>query len=218
MVKGYTARVISALHLPINLRQALSTIVQKKGRLAMTVITLTLAVAAFMGVYAVFDSLNKVIGNIYDAYGYEIQVIPAELEEYTKIKALILNASPDIQDVYPGVGISLQVEGYKDPQLGTNQLGVTGLDPSTSTFAFNLKEGTGWKDDPNRPGSSLRVVLADKLGKKLGDKLKVSVGGKPSELEIIGIDRFSFDSAWMEWHALAKSGRLKLKCSHAKRI
>jgi putative ABC transport system permease protein len=206
--KGYTARLIGALHLPINLRQALSTIVQKKGRLSMTVITLTLAVASFMGVYAVFDSLNKAIGNIYDAFGYEIQVTPAELEEYTRIKGLILNASAEIQDVYPAVGISLQVEGYKDPQLGTNQLSITGLDPSTPTFAFNLKEGTGWKDDPNRPGIIITSSLADKLGKKLGDKLRVSVGGKPSELDIIGIDRFGFDGAWMEWHALASLGGL----------
>jgi putative ABC transport system permease protein len=206
--KGYTARMIGALHLPINLRQALSTIVQKKGRLAMTVITLTLAVAAFMGVYAMFDSLNKVIGNIYDAYGYEIQVTPAELEDYTRIKGLILNASTEILDVYPGIGISLQVEGYKEPQFGSNQLGVSGLDPSTPTFKFDLKEGTGWKDDPNRPGIIITKSLADTLGKKLGDKLKVSVGGKPSELEIIGIDKFGFDAAWMEWHALANLGGL----------
>jgi putative ABC transport system permease protein len=206
--KGYTARVISALHLPINLRQALSTVVQKKGRLAMTVITLTLAVAAFMGVYAMFDSLNKVIGNIYDAYGYEIQVTPAELEDYTRIKGLILNASSEIQDVYPGIGISLQVEGYKEPQFGSNQLGVSGIDPSSPTFKFDLKEGTGWKDDPNRSGIVITGSLADTLHKKVGDKLKVSVGGNASELEIIGIDRFSFDAAWMEWHALAKLGGL----------
>jgi len=206
--KGFTARIIGALHLPINLRQALSTIVQKKGRLAMTVITLTLAVGSFMGVYAVFDSLNQTIGNIYDAYGYEIQVTPAELEDYARLKSLILIASTDVEDVYPGVGISLQVEGYKDPQLGTNQLSMLGLDPSTTTFKFNLKEGTGWKDDPHRPGIIITSSLADKLGKKLGDKLKVSVGGKPSELDIIGIDQFSFDSAWMEWRALASLGGL----------
>jgi ABC-type antimicrobial peptide transport system permease subunit len=116
---------------------------------------------------------------------------------------LILNASPEVQDVYPGVGLSLQVEGYKEPQLGTNQLGVTGLDPSTPTFAMNLQSGTGWKDNPTRPGLVITSSLADKLGKKVGDKLVVTAAGKTSELEIIGIDRFSFDGAYMEWHALA---------------
>lgn len=198
-----TARVISALHLPINLRQALSNILQKKGRLAMTVITLTLAVAAFMGVYAVFDSLNKVIATIYDAYGYEIQVTPAELQNFDQIKSLIHNASPEVQDVYPGVGVSLPVEGYKETVFGTNQLGITGLDPSTLTFAMNLISGTGWKDNPNRAGIVITNSLADKLGKKLGDKLVVTTAGKTSEIEIIGIDRFSFDAAFMEWRALA---------------
>ena len=201
---GRTARTISALHLPINLRQALSNILQRKGRLTMTVITLTLAVGSFMGVTAVFESLNKVIGNIYDAYGYEIQVTPAELQDYATIRSLILNASPEVQDVYPGVGLSLEVEGYTEPQLGTNQLGITGLDPSTSTFTFNLLSGTGWKDDPTRPGIVITKSLADKLGKKIGDKLVVTAGGKTTELEIIGIDRFTFDGAFMEWHALAK--------------
>jgi putative ABC transport system permease protein len=205
---GRTARMINALHLPINLRQALSNIMQRKGRLAMTVITLTLAVASFMGVYAVFDSLNKVIGSIYDSFGYEIQVTPAELEDFTPMKNIILNASPEIADVYPGVGISLEVEGYREPQLGTNQLSVTGLDPSTPTFEFDLKAGTGWKDDPTRQGIVITSSVADTLGKKVGDKLKVSVGGKTTELEIIGIDRFTFDGAYMEWHALAGMGGL----------
>jgi putative ABC transport system permease protein len=200
---GRTARLIAALHLPINLRQALSNILQKKGRLAMTVITLSLAVAAFMGVYAVFDSLNKVIANIYDAYGYEIQVTPSELQNFDQIKSLILNASPEVQDVYPGVGVSLPVEGYKETTFGTNQLGITGLDPSTPTFAMNLISGTGWKDNPNRTGIVITSSLADKLGKKVGDKLLVTTAGKTSEIEIIGIDRFSFDAAFMEWHALA---------------
>jgi putative ABC transport system permease protein len=201
---GRTARVVSALHLPINLRQALSNILQKKGRLTMTITTLTLAAAAFMGVYAVFSSLSKVINSIYDAFGYQIQVSPAELQDYNQIKALILNNVPDVQDVYPGVGISLEVEGYKDQQLGANQLGITGLDPSTPTFAFNLKAGTGWKDDPNRPGIIITSSVADKLGKKVGDKLAVTVAGKTTQLDIIGIDKFTFDAAFMEWQSLAR--------------
>ena len=203
---GLTARIVSSLHLPINLRQALSNIMQKKGRLTMTVITLTLAAAAFMGVFAVFASLNHVINSIYDSYGYEIQVSPADLQDFNQIKSIIVTNVPDVQDVYPGLGLSLAVQGYKDPQFGGDQLSVTGLDPSTPTFTFNLVSGNGWKNDPNNPGIVITRSLADKLNKKVGDKLVVMMGGKSSELDVIGIDAFTFDAAFMEWHALASLG------------
>jgi ABC-type lipoprotein release transport system permease subunit len=196
--------------LPINFRQALSNVVQKKGRLALTIVTLTLAVSAFMGVYAVFDNLNKVLGGIYDAYGFEIQVTPAQLQNFDQIKALLQSNVSGIQDVYPAVGLSIPVEGYKDTQLGTNQLGVLGIDPRTDAFKLNLQAGTAWKDNPERPGIVITSSVADKLKKKLGDKLVVLFGGKKTELEIIGIDRFAFDQAFMEWHALARLGSIGL--------
>ncbi len=70
--KGLTARIISALPLPVNIRQALSNVAQKKGRLLLTVITLTLAAAAFMGVFAMFTVVQSEIDNLFETFNYEI--------------------------------------------------------------------------------------------------------------------------------------------------
>jgi putative ABC transport system permease protein len=207
---GRAARLIGALPLPVNVRQALSNVFQKKGRLALTVITLTFAVAAFMGVFAVFSSLSEALGGIFDAYGYEIQVNPTDIQDFDEVQELVLGNVEGVQAVYPGVAFAMQVEGYKDQWLGTNQLQVLGIDPRTDTFALDLKEGTAWQEDPDREGIVLTSSVAKGLGKKAGDTLVVAAGGKSTELEIIGIDRFPFDQAFMEWRALASLGGLTL--------
>ncbi len=207
---GRSARIISALPLPVNIRQALSNIVQKKGRLALTVATLTLAVAAFMGVFAVFSSLNEVLGGIFDAFGYEIQVNPSNVQNFEEVRGLILNNVEGTSEVYPGVGYALQVEGYQDQWLGSSQLAVFGIDPRADTFHFDLQEGTAWQEDPEREGVVLSSSVAKQLGKKAGDTLVGVAGGHTVELEIIGIDRYPFDQAFMEWRALAKLGGLLL--------
>jgi putative ABC transport system permease protein len=206
---GRTARLIGALPLPANMRQALSNIVQKRGRLALTMATLTLAVGAFMGVFAVFFSLNEVINGIFDAFGYEIQVSPTDIQDFEQVQELILENVEGVVAVYPAVGLALQVEGYTDSHLDINQLDVIGLDPTTDAFALDLKEGMAWQDDPRREGIVLSSGVAEQLGKKVGQTLVVTAGGKGTELEIIGIDHFPHDQAFMEWHALARLAGLE---------
>lgn len=205
---GRTARLIGALPIPINARQALSNVVQKKSRLALTVATLAIAVAAFMGVLAVVSSLNQAISGVFDAFGYEIQALPTDIQGFEAVHDLIVDNVEGVSAVYPSVSLALQVEGYADPFLGGDQLQVIGIDPSTDSFRLDLKEGTAWQNDPEREGIVLSFGVADQLGKKAGDTLSVAIGGETAVLDIIGIDRFPFDTAFMEWRALARLGKL----------
>jgi hypothetical protein len=63
--QGKLERWAARLPLSITVRQAFSNVVRKRGRLAMTAITLTLASAAFMGLLAVTVSVISEVDAIF---------------------------------------------------------------------------------------------------------------------------------------------------------
>ena len=201
--RGLLARVINVLPLPTNTKQAISNVTRKKGRLALTWLTLTLAVAAFMGIFGVFSSVNQKLSGIFDAFGYQAVVVPSERQDFDQVRALIQEVE-GVRVVYPGVGLSIELEGYVDPQFETGQLQMAGFDPGTDSFDLDLDAGRGWKDDPEREGIVLTRGVVDKLGKDAGDTVVLSAQGQSAEVEIIGVATFPFDQGFMEWRALAR--------------
>src|SRR5690606_38513322 len=105
---GPLARLINALPLPINLRQALSNVSQKKSRLLLTVITLTLAAAAFMGVFAMFTVVNDEIDKMFDTFNYDMVIAPTEAQDYEQVSALISEVD-GTGAVYPGVTFNVKL-------------------------------------------------------------------------------------------------------------
>lgn len=202
--RGLLARAINIVPLPTNTKQAISNVTRKKGRLLLTWLTLTMAIAAFMGVYSVFASFGGKLAEIFDAVGYEALVVPNERQPFEDIRSVILDGVDGIENVYPGVGLAVEVEGYVSQQFGTPQLSMTGFDPSTDSFELGIESGTAWRDDPTREGIVLTFGVAKALGKNAGDTVTVAGQGRTVELEIIGIASFPFDQGFMEWQALAR--------------
>ncbi|MCB9437090.1 MAG: ABC transporter permease [Anaerolineales bacterium] len=197
---------IGAWPLPINIRQAFSNIIQKRGRLALTGFTLMLAVAAFMGVTAVFSTLNDQMKGLYDTFDYDIEVSPQEAQDFDTVQSLLVNQYPEIEAIYPGYSVSVGIEGYASEEAftkGSNQLNVTGIDPASPAIQFDLVEGDGWKNDPTREGTIITKSLADRIDKTVGDTVVITVGGQSYEYEIIGIDSFPFDQMFFNWQDLA---------------
>jgi putative ABC transport system permease protein len=202
--RGLLARLISALPLPVNARQALSNVTRKKGRLFLTWLTLMLAVGAFMGVFSVFSSLGDQIASFFDTYGFQLAIIPNEGQDFDQLKALILENVPDVQTLYPAGGVMVDIEGYFEPQRESSSLFATGIDPSTDAFAFEYEAGTGWQDDPGREGVVLSGSLAEALGKGVGDKLFLTAGAQDAEFDIIGIASFPTEALFIDWRVLAR--------------
>jgi len=202
--KGFLARLIDKLPLPINVRQALSNVTRKKARLALTGLTLTLAVASFMGIFGVFFSMNTIISGVFEAFGYQITVSPNGAQDLDEVRALILENVDAAREVYPAVGVSIELEGFVDPQFNTGQLQVIGFDPATDSLDLEMDSGTGWRDDPQREGIVLTLNVAEPLGKDVGDTVVVSAGGQTVELKVIGLVSFPFDQGFMEWRSLAR--------------
>jgi putative ABC transport system permease protein len=200
------SRLIGVLPIPITVRQAFSNVTRKKGRLFLTWFTLMLAVGSFMGVFSVFSSLGEQISAIFDAYGFHFAIVPNETQDFDQLRSFILENEPEIQALYPAINVSVELEGYFDPQRESSTLFATGFDPGTDTFAFNYEAGRGWQDDPNRDGVVLSSSLAKALGKAVGDKVLYTAGGQNAESEIIGIVSFASDAIFVHWQVLARLG------------
>jgi ABC-type lipoprotein release transport system permease subunit len=202
--RGLWARAINVLPLPTNTRQAITNVTRKKGRLVLTWLTLTLAVAGFMGIFGLFASINEKIGGIFDAFGYEVVVTPNERQDFDQVSALISEGVDGIKAIYPGVAVGVELEGYVNPDFEAGQLRIIGFDPATDSLNLDIEAGTAWRDDPAREGIVLSRGVADQIGKDAGDTVVLVARGQSAEVEIIGIASFAFDLGFMEWRALAR--------------
>ena len=202
--RSLLGRAINVIPLPTDTRQAIINVTRKKGRLFLTWLTLTLAVAAFMGIFAMFASISDQIDGLFDAFGYEVSVTPNERQDFDQVSALISEGVDGVKAIYPAVALAVELEGYVDPDFQTGQLEMIGFDPATDSLNLNIEAGTAWRDDPAREGIVLSRGVADQIGKDAGDTVVLVAQGQSAEFEIIGIASFAFDQGFMEWRALAR--------------
>ena len=204
--KSRLARGIGHLPLPIIIRQALSNIWQKKGRLTLTLLTLTAAVAAFMGASAVAGSLDALVTNMVGIHDYDIRIAPQRADDYEQLVALVSDDIEGVDAVYPGLDVLVSVPGFvsKTPlREGSDQVAVSGFDLGTPTYAFSLMEGLGWQDEPTQSGVVISRPLADGLDKQVGDMLTFVVNDQEHSYKIVGVDAYIFEAIFMDWRELA---------------
>jgi len=201
---GLLNRLITVLPLPLNIKQSLNSISQKKARLALTVTTLTLAVAAFMGVSAVFVRLNDVLNDILSAFEYQIIFTTTESQDYDTVRDLIASNVAGVAEIAPGSMAVLDLEGYVAPLSETSQIMVQGIDTTQGYEDVPISEGRAWLDDPTRSGIVLTNEITNQIEKHVGDTVTVRVGGKSLDVEIIGIMNYPFPVGIMPWRELAE--------------
>jgi putative ABC transport system permease protein len=205
--KSRVARGIGRLPLPVIVRQGMSNIWQKKRRLALTIITLTAAGSAFMGATAVAGSLHSFVKIMVGLHDYDIRITPSSASDYERLVTLITDNIEDVEAVYPGLDVIVGVPGFVSNtpmREGSDQISVSGFDPVTPTFAFNLLEGTGWEHDPRREGVVIARPLSVRMNKHVGDTLTLIINGQEYSYEIIGVDAYVFDAIFMDWRELAR--------------
>ena len=95
--RGLLGRAINIMPLPTITKQAITNVTRKKGRLVLTWLRMTLAVAGFMGIFGVFASVNKLIAEVFDGFGYEVTVVPNERQDFEQVRTLILEVVAGIE-------------------------------------------------------------------------------------------------------------------------
>lgn len=204
---GPLARLVARLPVPITIRQGISNVLRKKGRILLTVITLTLAAGAFMGIYAVFASINQVIGDMFDTYNAHFTIEPTNPEQLPIVEEVIAEQYPDLIHKGPYSNYAVDVDGFDkelDPATGPPALFASGYDPEGDAYVLHLVEG---QDLASRPdGVLLARPTADYLAKGVGDTVTMHVGGHGEQFEIVGIVSFPYDGVWMDWQVLSRLG------------
>ncbi|MCD4686583.1 MAG: FtsX-like permease family protein [Anaerolineae bacterium] len=205
---GPMARLIAMLPIPITVRQGLSNVSLKKSRLAFTVITLSIAVGAFMGIFALFESLTDGIQIFFDSWNVHVGVFPSEPRDPVQMAETIENAVGDrINPVQSGFFQQIEFEGY-DPQVGAGgppAIFAYGIeaDNEDPAFLFELTEGEGLTADNKADGIIMASLLAANMGKQVGDHVVMRVPGNSKEFTIVGIADFPIEQAWAQWDVLA---------------
>jgi putative ABC transport system permease protein len=220
---GPLARLIKRLPLSITLRQAFNNVNQKKFRLMLTGTTLTIAVGAFMGIFAVFSSLSGVINDVFAAFGSNLSIMPTEGQKFETVRNLIMTDSfqqtladkglPRLKAVEPGAQLAIEIEGYEPPPIQNGPPGITALGVNTANpdlLNLNLRSGTDWRNDPNLQGVVISSRIADNTGKTTGDSIVILAGGGRESFKILGVAKYPFDWVWMRYQDLAELGGLYL--------
>lgn len=203
---GPLADNIKRLPLPIIFKQAISNLVQKKGRLLLTGLTLTSAIGASMGIIANGRSLNQGVTNIFDRLDYHITVVPVDIQQIEQARDVLSNME-NVDTVSSGVILNVQVDAdYTNFFTRDNQVVAFGNDPLVSPYNFALDAGTGWENDPERDGIIIAAPMAKQIGAQVGDTITFVIGGQTVEREIIGIESTAFDAIWARWDDLAELG------------
>lgn len=198
---GPLAKIIKRLPVPTVVRQALANLSQKKGRLALTVLTLTLATGTFMGVTAVFLDLDKVLDDIFETYNFELVVFPEQPQQHEAITAQ-LEAMDGVDHVYPSYSWDVFIPYSDAPDSEGEWLWIIGFDTATDSIKLHLCEGTAWHDDSSRDGIVLNRPTAETLGKHVGDPITVEYRGRSIQTEVIGIDTHPEEDGYMAWQSL----------------
>ncbi|MBI5961168.1 MAG: ABC transporter permease, partial [Chloroflexi bacterium] len=221
--RGLISRLIARLPLSITLRQALNNVNQKKFRLALTGTTLTIAVGAFMGIFAVFSSLGQVVDDIFGTFGSQVSVNPTEGQSFDDIRAALTSEELEaalqennlrgIAAVEPGASLAIEIEGYNPPPVTAGPPGIFALGLNTENpdlMNFQLLSGTDWTNDPTLKGVVISSRIADIGDKQAGDDVVIRAGGGRETFKVLGVTNYPFDSLWMPWQDLARLGGLVL--------
>lgn len=209
--RSLLAWIVKRLPMPIAVEQVLNNIIQHRMRLALTVLALVLASAAFMGMFAVFFVLNGVIGDIREKLNVEISLDPTQLEVLDLVQSTFM--SPDdsqIRTIQPGVAVELPVssdaksiKAGEDDDESQPSIYVTGVDTTTDLEQLHIVEGAGWSENPQQAGVVITEQVAEVLDVGLGDSLYLASPQGAKGFKVIGIADFPLETAFMEWQQLA---------------
>jgi len=171
------------LLIPRPIRLSLRNAIRRKARLALTLFTLVLAGAVFIGVYNLWASFDKVIEDIQGYFLADINISFNRSYRFDKVAAMA-EGIPSVESVegwleYPGTLVSDKEEA------GTQILFVA--PPSNSTLIDPIITSGRWLTT----GDENAIVIGNHLlnifpDLKVGDILTIEIDGKETSWNIIG--------------------------------
>ncbi|MBN1811754.1 MAG: ABC transporter permease, partial [Anaerolineae bacterium] len=192
--------------LPRPLMFSLRNVFRRKARLLLTLGALSLAGAIFIGVFSTRASMLALFYDIFDLYGYEVEVNFEQPVRPQRIEA----AAAQVESIVR-VENWLMLNGTR--VLPDDALGETftffGLPPDQQTVVPTVVAGR-WL----QPGDGNAVVISTGTqrllpGVAVGDDLVVEVAGRESTWHVVGVVLFpGAEFAYVNYPALAEASGL----------
>ncbi len=182
----------------------MSNVVQKRSRLAFTVLTLSIAAGAFMGIYALFASIDSTLNDTFNTYDVQILIHPDQPQDFNAVSQLIADNVDGVESVQRHNGLQIEIAGYDAGDA--YGVGADGYDPDVTRPVFDLALSKGVPlsetTDPN--AVIITSSMAKSMGKGVGDTIVVSGAGTSREMTIVGTAKFPFPDVWMRWDTVAE--------------
>jgi putative ABC transport system permease protein len=199
------AHFIARLPVPITVRQGIRNVTLKKGRTTFTALTLTVAAGAFMGVYAVFGSIDNTLNTFFDTFNFQFVLSPTDTQTIDQVQNLVVGQFDKLSLKGYYSSIAIDMDGFNkefDPNTGPPALFADGFDPTTQAYQFKLVAGEALK--PDSTGVILAEPTARLMDKKVGDRVVIHAGGHTGTYTILGLADYPYDGVWFTWQELSK--------------
>lgn len=193
--RGLLPQIVRWLRIPTFFEQAINNVLRQRSRLGLTILTLAMAAATFMSIFAVFFVLQAVLDDIRGTLDL------SEFDMLDIVQGIMTAEQEEVRSLSPGVAVRLTVA---DPDAETPPpIIVTGIDPDEDMRHIENITGTFWQDDPDRGGIVITEAMQNQFDKEVGDTLTLQAPDGEATFEIIGIGGFPLETAFMEWRQLS---------------
>jgi putative ABC transport system permease protein len=174
----------SALFMPRPMRLSLRNAFRRKARLTLTLFTLVLAGAIFIGVFNLWASFDKVINDIQGYFLADINMGFSRGYRFDRVASIALSV-PGVSSVEGWLEIYGTLISENKDMAGTDVYFVA--PPANSTLIKPIISGGRWLQagDENAivVGNQLKTMFPDL---KLGDWLTIEINGKKTQWNIVG--------------------------------
>jgi putative ABC transport system permease protein len=174
-----------ALFLTRPMRLSLRNAFRRKARLILTLITLILGGAIFIGVYNLWASFDKAIEDIQGYFLADVNISFGRYYRYDEVAAIAENV-PGVSSVEGWTEYTGTLVPENKDEAGTQILFVA--PPSTSTLIDPVIIAGRWL----APGDENAVVVGNQMltmfpGLKIGDWLTIKIDEKETPWQIVGV-------------------------------
>jgi len=161
---------------------------RRKGRLALTLFTLTLGGAIFISVFNVQVSLNNKIEQITKYFGADVNLDFNRLYSVQAIKLLVENI-PGVEHIEPWAMTSAQL--LREDGVAVDNISLL-APPADSKLVTPILLSGRWIEETDQAAITVNeAFLKNYPDLKVGDTLRLKVGNRDARWTIVGVFQFT---------------------------
>lgn len=159
-----------------NVAVGLRNVMRRPGRTAMTLIVVTVAVAAFVSTQALSQSVETTVDELYDLYGADGWI--SFRRQTSPALASNIASNPNV----------LQVEAWTSATgaIGSTRTDIWGMPVDNPLYSYRLVEGS-WFARTNPMSAVLSKNLASEIGVNAGETVLLDIGDRRVPVTVSGI-------------------------------